>query len=86
MKSPKTSITTRSRLLCPECRELKRVAGVRFDGGGTTIASLKCGHDRGEILPLAPGRVSLENLNSPDGRRLFPLAAHEAPDGVRRKA
>lgn len=67
-----TSITTRARLLCPECHELKRVKAVTFDAEGVTIASLVCSHSRGELLPLAPGRISLENLNSPDGFRLFP--------------
>ena len=71
----RTSITTRCRLLCPDCGELKRVAAITFDGKGTTVVSLQCGHSRGELLPVtAPGRVSLELLNTPDGRRLFPPA------------
>jgi hypothetical protein len=69
----KTKITTRARLLCPECRELKRVKAVAFDAEGVTVATLECQHSRGELLPVsAPGRVSLELLNTPDGFRLFP--------------
>jgi hypothetical protein len=70
----KTKITTRARLLCPECRrELKRVKAVAFDAYGATIVTLECQHTRGELLPVsAPGRVSLELLNTPEGFRLFP--------------
>jgi hypothetical protein len=71
----RTSITTRCRLLCPDCGELRRVAAVAFDEQGATVASLECGHSRGELLPVtAPGGVSLELLNTPEGRRLFPPA------------
>jgi hypothetical protein len=74
MKPSKTRITTRCRLLCPDCREPKRVAAVTFNAAGATVASLECGHSRGELLPVtAPGRVSLEHLNTPDGKRLFPV-------------
>jgi hypothetical protein len=55
----------RSRLLCPECNELKSVTDVNAS------ISLECGHTRPEVLP-AKG-ISLEQLNTKAGRKLFPV-------------
>jgi hypothetical protein len=71
MKPFQTGITKRCRMLCAKCGELKRVAAVAFDAEGTTIATLECRHRRGELLPLAPGRISIENLDT--GRLTFPV-------------
>jgi hypothetical protein len=69
-----TSITRRSRVLCGTHDELERVVNVAFDTHGDTIVTLKCGAKRGELLSLRPGRVSLENVHTDQGRRLFPFA------------
>ena len=59
---------TRSKLLCPDCGEVNRVSKIN-DG----VLLLVCGHSRGEILPLLPGRVSIESLRSRTGQECFPL-------------
>jgi hypothetical protein len=71
MKQPST-ITNRSRLLCPDCDELRRVKEVMQDDETPTIVYLACGHFRGELLPLKAGRISIENLNTAQGRTCFP--------------
>lgn len=60
---------TRSRLLCPRCSELRKVKLIE-DGHIT----LTCGHLRTEILPVQPGHISLEDLRTAIGQRLFPLS------------
>jgi hypothetical protein len=85
--APRTNITTRintrCRLLCPDCRELKKVKSVGFDEAGVTVARLECQHSRGELLPVtAPGRVSLELLNTVAGRLMFPVASERVVTGV----
>ena len=62
-------VNLRSKLLCPICAEIKKVAAIDDDG---TI-TLSCAHTRGITLPLKPGRVSIENLRSEKGRQQFPL-------------
>jgi hypothetical protein len=62
---------TRSRLLCPECGVTRQVTVVE---NGTVI--LSCGDSRtSEILPLLPGRISIESLAARDalGYRFFPV-------------
>jgi hypothetical protein len=62
-----SSVTRNCRLLCPVCAgELRQVIEVN------EIISLECGHTRPEILPLLAGRVSVENIRTAAGRRLFP--------------
>jgi hypothetical protein len=58
---------TRSRLLCPQCADLKQVSAINSDE-----ITLSCGHVRAQIIPLEPGRVSIENLRTEAGRKLFP--------------
>jgi hypothetical protein len=60
------SVTKNSRLLCPICGEVKPVEELG------ELITLRCGHSRTEILPLVAGRVSVENLRSAAGRKLFP--------------
>jgi hypothetical protein len=68
MRRDKTSITRRSKLLCPNggCG-LKRVTFIdpKSYQGGPTLVRLECGHERGEILP-AKG-VSLEHMGTNEG-------------------
>lgn len=59
---------TRSKLLCADCGEVNRVSKIN-DG----VIVLVCGHSRGELLPLQPGRVSLEHIRAERGQRCFPL-------------
>jgi hypothetical protein len=40
--------------------------------------TLECGHSRAEILPLKQGRVSIENINTPEGLAAFPVNLKEA--------
>lgn len=68
-----TSVTIKSRLLCADCSELKSVSKVAFSESGDTVVKLKCGHTRGELLPLKPGRIGLEHLSTAQGRKLFPI-------------
>lgn len=58
------SVTTKSRLLCPECTELRQVSNVNGS------IELECGHSRPELLP-AKG-VSFEHLGTRAGARWFP--------------
>ncbi len=66
----KTSVSTRSKLLCPTCREVKRVKEINDQ------LLLTCGHTRPETtLPLEPGRISFESLVGPRsalGKKCFP--------------
>lgn len=49
-------MTKRCKLLCPECREVKKVVEV------SELARLECGHSRQlTTLPLTPGRISFEH-------------------------
>jgi hypothetical protein len=59
---------TRSRLLCPDCHEVKRVSKIT-DG----VILLACGHSRSELLPLQPGHISLEHVRAEKGQQLFPI-------------
>jgi hypothetical protein len=72
MRKLDTSLNTRCRLLCPECNDLKRVKKVLTDTESPTIAVLECGHLRGELLALAPGRISIEDMGTKRGRECFP--------------
>jgi hypothetical protein len=65
-----TSITRRSRLLCPDGCRMQRVSRIDYLPLPWTVITLACGHVRGEILP-AMG-ISREDINTPAGRRLFP--------------
>jgi hypothetical protein len=71
-----TTITTKSRLLCPDGCGMKRVVTIDPASYGEnplqdTRVTLSCGHERGELLP-AKG-ISLEDLKHERGRKLFPL-------------
>jgi hypothetical protein len=57
-----TSITRKSRLLCADCGELKRVKEVKPEPNGQTRINLECKHERGEILPSQPGAITIETL------------------------
>jgi hypothetical protein len=65
--SPIRGANTRSRLLCPVCHEIKQVTAIESE-----LLSLACGHTRPELLPLGENRVSLENLRTAIGQRMFP--------------
>jgi len=65
------TITRGSKLLCPECGDLKEAKSPKGDE-----IVLLCGHIRPQILPLTDGRVSLEHLNTERGKNLFP-ASHD---------
>lgn len=64
---------TRSKLLCPDCREVRRVSTIT-DG----VLLLVCGHSRGELLPLHAGHISLEQIRTDKGQRFFPLTKDDA--------
>jgi uncharacterized Zn finger protein len=65
-------VNTRSRLLCPECSEMKKVQEVLGDDASPSLAVLECGHVRpAGTLPLKPGRVSLEHMRTSLGRDAF---------------
>jgi hypothetical protein len=58
----------RCRLLCAECGELRRLKAIEGDS-----ALLACGHTRPKkLLPLAQGHVSVENVKTAVGDRMFP--------------
>ena len=65
--SRKRGVNTRSRLLCVDCAEVKKVSAIN----GHSVV-LECGHDRPEILPLEPGHVSVEHMRTQRGQQLFP--------------
>jgi hypothetical protein len=56
-----SSITRKSRLLCAVCGDLQKVTNVEHEP--STIVTLKCGHERGELLPSRPGSISIETLS-----------------------
>jgi hypothetical protein len=62
-------VNLRSSLLCAVCGEVKKVAAIDDDSRIT----LCCGHVRPELLPLQPGRVSVESLRTEKGQQLFPV-------------
>jgi hypothetical protein len=55
------------RLLCPKCGELQQLKS-----SNDKKITLVCGHARPRILPLTGGRVSVEHLNSEQGKQVFP--------------
>jgi hypothetical protein len=57
---PRTSVTRRSKLLCPECKQMEGVASVYLNPYQRPVITLKCGHTRFEILPSKEGSVSIE--------------------------
>lgn len=72
MKKSFGVITRHCRLLCPECRELKRVRNTPVTGNVVLV----CGHAREELLRVSPGHVSIEHLRTEAGKRVFPISAH----------
>lgn len=75
------SVTRNSKLLCPICTDLKKVVEI------AELITLECGNTRPEILPLIRGRVSIENINSRLGRRLFPPVRDEVrPEWIELRA
>jgi len=64
-----TSVTRKSRLLCDDCGELRRVKDVKPEPNGQTRIILECRHERGEILPSQPGAISIEALVATKRRR-----------------
>jgi hypothetical protein len=60
-------INLNSRLLCPACSDVIRVTAI--EGEAITLA---CGHTRPELLPSAPGCLSLESLRTKAGKEAFP--------------
>jgi hypothetical protein len=61
-KHPRSSITRKSRLLCPECKDMRRVKNVSLNPYRSPIVTLECGHKRGEILPSQKGSISIETF------------------------
>jgi hypothetical protein len=58
----------RCKLLCAECGELRKLKAIE-DGS----ALLDGGHIRAsKLLPLIPGRISIENVRTAIGDRCFP--------------
>jgi hypothetical protein len=56
------------RMLCAECGGLRRLKAVEGDS-----ALLACGHSRPrKLLPLTQGRISVENVRTAVGNRMFP--------------
>jgi hypothetical protein len=62
-------VSIRAKMLCPECKELKRIAEYTNE---RRTAILACGHQRTTALLPASG-VSIESLNTAAGLRLFPV-------------
>lgn len=58
-----------SRALCPVCAEVKPINAVHHDGGFT----LACSHLRPVILPKREGSLSIEDADTAEGMRVFPL-------------
>ena len=70
-RSPEyTSITRRSRLLCPDGCGMQQVSNIEYLPLPWTVITLACRHVRGEALPTAGN--SFEHLGSEEGLRLFP--------------
>jgi hypothetical protein len=65
-----TSITRRSRLLCPDGCGMQRVSRIDYLPLPWTVITLACGHVRGEVLPTQGN--SFEHIRSEEGLRLFP--------------
>lgn len=65
----------RLRFLCPDCGKLRRVLG-RSEVMPAHIR-LACGHERTFALLPSHG-ISLEDLKTEDGLRLFPFQPDEA--------
>lgn len=85
-----TTITKKSRLLCPDGCDLQRVMFItpesyRPDPLTNTVVRLQCGHSRGELLP-ARG-VSLETMGTSAGIAAFPPEqdAPRTPDWNKQK-
>jgi hypothetical protein len=74
-KQRESSVTKRCRLLCPHGCGTQKVVEV----GEPHI--LECGHSRGELLPLKPGRVSIEHLRQKIGASLFPAVLSREDSG-----
>lgn len=67
-------VTRRCKLLCPECGGPKKVRDIVAPS-----VALICGHWRSTgLLPLLPGRVSIENIRTSAGNRLFPYDKRDA--------
>jgi hypothetical protein len=66
------------RFYCRECDMLRRVRSTVKSTDDNHTLLLECGHRRALALPPAPGRVSIENLNSDLGKRLFPFVLEAA--------
>jgi hypothetical protein len=65
-----------SRYLCRQCDSLQRVKFTDDDG----TLHLECGHSRPKAMPLVPGRISLENVTSELGQKMFPLQVQVAQE------
>jgi hypothetical protein len=65
-KQRESSVTKKCRLLCPHGCGVQQVKAT-----GEPIV-LECGHERGELLPLKPGHISIEHLRQKIGANLFP--------------
>jgi hypothetical protein len=61
--------------MCLECGgELKGVREVLPDEESPHLVSLVCGHIRlAGLLPLKPGRISVEHMSTKLGRDVFPI-------------
>jgi hypothetical protein len=61
-------VNLRSRLLCPVCQEVTPVEAIDDD----MLITLSCGHQRGELLPVREGCLSLEHMRTKKGQQVFP--------------
>ncbi len=64
MTRRETSITRSSRLLCSHGCGVQSVSIIARDSSQKTIATLECGHVRGELLPKRNGFISLEDIRT----------------------
>jgi hypothetical protein len=68
----------KTKMLCPNAHGVKPALSITEDG----LAVLQCGCHRPQSLPIPPGRISVEQMDStPDGstrkavRELFPVVS-----------
>jgi hypothetical protein len=69
----KQTAPTRTRFLCPVCQVLRPAQPY-----GDKL-TLECGHSRPGLLPKGQNAISLEDLNTSLGNKLFPHVLEVLP-------